>query len=234
MHELICPNCKKPFTVNEDDYAAILNQVKGAEFNAEVDRRIAELHKQQEAEQKAREAQVGQEHQKELSVKDKVIGEKDSEILRLKEQLSAMSDKRELESAYNMAIKGLVTGDYNDDNVNIEREKLLSEYSTQKHIYHNLFEHISSRLYPQGLKYPDHLSNKISLERNSLMPLFWRLLRGKKYSEYFDKLDKTCSWKGFTDSTLSEINEDLSNYSALTKVFRDIECWEKDPQYSII
>ena len=97
MHELICPNCKKPFTVNEDDYAAILSQVKGAEFNAEVDRRIAELHKQQEAEQKARDAQAGQEHQKELSAKDKVIGEKDSEILRLKEQITAMSDKRELE-----------------------------------------------------------------------------------------------------------------------------------------
>ena len=97
MHELICPNCRKPFTVNEDDYAAILSQVKGAEFNAEVDRRIAELHKQQEAEQRARDAQAGQEHQKELSAKDKVIGEKDSEILRLKEQITAMSDKRELE-----------------------------------------------------------------------------------------------------------------------------------------
>ena len=68
MHELICPNCKKPFAVNEDDYAAILSQVKGAEFNAEVDRRIAELHKQQEAEQRARDAQAGQEHQKELDV----------------------------------------------------------------------------------------------------------------------------------------------------------------------
>ena len=97
MHELICPNCRKPFTVNEDDYAAILSQVKGAEFNAEVDRRVAELHKQEEAEQKARDAQAGQEHQKELSAKDKVIGEKDSEILRLKEQITAMSDKRELE-----------------------------------------------------------------------------------------------------------------------------------------
>ena len=97
MHELICPNCKKAFTVNEDDYAAILSQVKGAEFNAEVERRIAELHKQQEAEQRARDAHAGQEHQKELSAKDQVIGEKDSEILRLKEQIAAMSDKRELE-----------------------------------------------------------------------------------------------------------------------------------------
>ena len=43
MHELICPNCKRPFTVNEDDYAAILSQVKSAEFNAEVDRLREEL-----------------------------------------------------------------------------------------------------------------------------------------------------------------------------------------------
>lgn len=45
MHELICPNCGKPFRVDEADYASILNQVKGAEFDAEVARRISELHK---------------------------------------------------------------------------------------------------------------------------------------------------------------------------------------------
>lgn len=44
MKELICPNCHKAFTVDEADYASIVNQVKNAEFNAEVDRRIAELH----------------------------------------------------------------------------------------------------------------------------------------------------------------------------------------------
>ena len=54
MHELICPNCGKPFRVDEADYASILNQVKGAEFDAEVARRISELHKQHEAEEKAR------------------------------------------------------------------------------------------------------------------------------------------------------------------------------------
>lgn len=97
MHELICPNCGKPFLVDETDYASIVNQVKGAEFDAEVSRRIAELHKQHEAEERARAAQAGQSHQMELSAKDKVIGERDSEILRLKEQISAMRDKRELE-----------------------------------------------------------------------------------------------------------------------------------------
>ena len=73
MHELICPNCGKPFRVDEADYASILNQVKGAEFNAEVNRRIAELHKQHEAEEMAREAKAVLVHRNELSEKDREI-----------------------------------------------------------------------------------------------------------------------------------------------------------------
>ena len=97
MKELKCPKCGNVFSVDEADYASIVNQVKGAEFDAEVNRRIAELHKQYEVEQQARDAQNGQAHLKELSAKDKVIGEKDGEILRLKGQIAAMDEKRELE-----------------------------------------------------------------------------------------------------------------------------------------
>lgn len=50
MKELISPNCHKAFKVDEADYASIVNQVKNAEFNAEVDRRIAELHDRHKAE----------------------------------------------------------------------------------------------------------------------------------------------------------------------------------------
>ena len=50
MKELICPNCHKAFTVDEADYASIVNQVKNTEFNEEVNRRIAELHEQHKAE----------------------------------------------------------------------------------------------------------------------------------------------------------------------------------------
>lgn len=91
------PQVRKRFSVDEADYASIVSQVKNAEFNDELARRIEELHKQHEAEQKAREALSGQAHQKELTVKDKTISEKDSEILRLKDQLAAMSEKRDLE-----------------------------------------------------------------------------------------------------------------------------------------
>lgn len=97
MKELRCPKCGNVFSVDEADYASIVSQVKNAEFNDELARRIEELHKQHEAEQKAREALSGQAHQKELTVKDKTISEKDSEILRLKDQLAAMSEKRDLE-----------------------------------------------------------------------------------------------------------------------------------------
>ena len=104
MHELKCPKCGSVFTVDEADYASIVSQVRGTEFDAEVRRRIAELHQQEEARRQAREAQVGQAHQQELSAKDKVIGEKDGEILRLKAELGAMGDKQKL------AVSDAVTG----------------------------------------------------------------------------------------------------------------------------
>ena len=75
MRELKCPKCGNVFSVDEADYASIVNQVKNAEFNDEVARRIEELHKQQEAQQQAREAQAGQAHLKELSEKDREIAE---------------------------------------------------------------------------------------------------------------------------------------------------------------
>ena len=43
MKELKCPHCGNVFTVDENDYAALLNQVKNAEFERELSRRIHEL-----------------------------------------------------------------------------------------------------------------------------------------------------------------------------------------------
>ena len=46
MRELKCPKCGSVFSVDEADYASILSQVKGAEFDAEVARRVEELNRQ--------------------------------------------------------------------------------------------------------------------------------------------------------------------------------------------
>ena len=97
MHELICPNCGKPFHVDEADYAFILNQVKGTEFDAEVSRRITELHRQQQAEERLRAAETEKQYQDALFRKDKVIGEKENEITRLLSQISSQDDRKKLE-----------------------------------------------------------------------------------------------------------------------------------------
>ena len=41
MKELKCPKCGSVFSVDEADYALIMNQVKNAEFQAEIERRSA-------------------------------------------------------------------------------------------------------------------------------------------------------------------------------------------------
>ena len=49
MKELKCPHCGNVFTVDENDYAALLGQVKNAEFEAELNRRMRELEQTQQA-----------------------------------------------------------------------------------------------------------------------------------------------------------------------------------------
>ena len=93
MKELKCPNCGSIFTVDESDYADIVNQVKNAEFNAEVDRRIKELEKQQSIQQQADELKAQQMFQtKQLEFNEK-LAEKENEIIRLKADIAEGATK---------------------------------------------------------------------------------------------------------------------------------------------
>ena len=49
MNTLKCPHCGKVFTVDENDYVALLGQVKNVEFEAELNRRVRELEQTQQA-----------------------------------------------------------------------------------------------------------------------------------------------------------------------------------------
>ena len=92
MHELICPHCKKAFTVDEADYANILTQVRTSEFQAEVERRIEEAHRLQKSEEARKAAEVTAAH-------EKALAERDGEITRLQQQLQGMEEKKGLEIA---------------------------------------------------------------------------------------------------------------------------------------
>lgn len=88
MRELRCPKCGSVFSVDEADYASIVSQVRGAEFETELRSRLAEMHRRHEAEEQARTAQAAQAWQNELYKRDRQAAEalsgKDKEISALK------------------------------------------------------------------------------------------------------------------------------------------------------
>ena len=93
MKELKCPKCGSVFTVDESDYADIANQVKNAEFEAEVGRRIKELEKQHSIQQQADELKAQQQFQtKQLEFNEK-LAEKEQEIVRLKADIAEGANK---------------------------------------------------------------------------------------------------------------------------------------------
>ena len=63
MKELKCPKCGNVFTVDESEYAALLSQVKNAEFESELSRRIRELEQSHKAQQQAEQARIAAEQQ---------------------------------------------------------------------------------------------------------------------------------------------------------------------------
>ena len=76
MKELKCPKCGNVFKVDEADYASIVSQVKTAEFEAEVERRLAETNKRVLAEQQLANAKSQQSFQSQLAKKRARIGGK--------------------------------------------------------------------------------------------------------------------------------------------------------------
>lgn len=115
MKELKCPNCGNFFTVDEADYASIVSQVRNAEFEAEMERRIADLHKQHQTEQQVIEANALNKYQQELNKKAEeqirmekdwqaAIAQKDAELFRLQSELNVVEQQKQ--SELSLAIAG--------------------------------------------------------------------------------------------------------------------------------
>ena len=88
MKELKCPKCGNVFTVDESDYADIVNQVKTMEFQAEVDRMMKEMEKRQALQQQADELKAEQQLQAKQLEFAQQLAAKESEISSLKASLA--------------------------------------------------------------------------------------------------------------------------------------------------
>ena len=97
MKELICPNCKKPFSIDDADYALLLSQVKNSEFQTEVDRRLQELRAQWANEQRVVYLQADQKHQQALNSKDQELQQKQAQIVELQARLQSIENVKAAE-----------------------------------------------------------------------------------------------------------------------------------------
>lgn len=90
MKELKCPNCGKVFTVDESDYVTIVNQVKNAEFNAEIERRLKEIEDRKKAEFDLAASEAEKEFASKINAEEQKLNEKIAEIQRMKVEMQAM------------------------------------------------------------------------------------------------------------------------------------------------
>ena len=103
MREIKCPKCGNVFTVDEADYAAIVSQVRNAEFEAEIQRRMNEVQERHKTEQELATEKARQTFQTQLNQKELELGSKDAEIERLKSEkdseISRLKSEMDLEIA---------------------------------------------------------------------------------------------------------------------------------------
>ena len=89
MPEIKCPKCGEVFTVDESGYAAIVSQIKDAEFHKDLCERVAQLEKAKDGELSLLKTQAEAEKAQSVSALNQ-------EIEKLKAQLSAQGKDYEL------------------------------------------------------------------------------------------------------------------------------------------
>jgi len=112
MNEIICPNCKKVFKVDESGFADILKQVRDHQFEEELQTRLDLAEQEKKNAVKLAEAN----HKNSLQAK---LAEKDKEIAQLKAT-------NELELANKLAKKDTAITELKAKNDKAEAEKKLS------------------------------------------------------------------------------------------------------------
>ena len=105
MKELKCPNCGKVFSVDETEYATIVNQVRTTEFEEDLHRRLEELSKTKDAEHSNAVLKAQSDFQEQMSRKDSELMKKDEELARLKLQMEGVVQLKQLEMTEQLSLK---------------------------------------------------------------------------------------------------------------------------------
>ncbi|KQY21205.1 hypothetical protein ASD16_17900 [Cellulomonas sp. Root485] len=89
MNEIKCPHCGTVFTIDEAEYASLVQQVRTAEFEKELHTRLAEAEKAKKVEIALAEVKVAQQA-------EQAAAHKDAEIQRLKNEIAGAGNAQAL------------------------------------------------------------------------------------------------------------------------------------------
>lgn len=206
MNEIICPNCKKAFKVDEAGFADILKQVRDHQFEEDIQNRLKLAEKEKDSAIKLAEANVRNSLLDQLSKKDKELLEmkahsdlvlseklnkKESEIIQLKSKIDNGEVEKKL--AINEAVQKLEKE--RDNLVNDVKTKELEKQNLENSLKHQFSTELQNR--DAIIKYKD---DEITRVKDMKLKLSTKML-GETLEQHceieFNKLRSTAFQKAY-------------------------------------
>jgi len=225
MNEIICPNCKKAFKVDEAGFADILKQVRDHQFERELRERLEIAEKEKESAVKLAEANTKNSIQADIAKKDREIAElkadkgrelailsakKDSEMAEMKSKINIAATEKKL--AVNEAV----------DIVEKERDKLIGELKN-KETERQLLEKSLGEKYSAQLKAKDDIikmkDEEIALRKDMKVKLSTKMI-GETLEQHCEAEFNKCRAMGFQNAYFEKDN-DAKTGSKGDYVFRE-------------
>ena len=158
MKEIKCPHCGEVFSVDEADYALLLNQVKNAEFHSEVERRVKELESQWRSRQQLEAQKAAYDHQNETTRLKTFLQAKDNELQLLKSRLDNLERIKDAEKANALLQKDNAINELKTQ-ARMREENLVSAYNNkvkelenQVDYYKNFKTSLSTKMVGESLE----------------------------------------------------------------------------------
>ena len=195
MNEIICPNCKKAFKVDEAGFADIVKQVRDHQFQEELENRLTLAEKEKESAVKLAEATLKNRLQEDIAKKDRELSEKiadkEAEIAEIKAKL----DNAELQKK--LSVTEAV------QKIEKERDALANEVKNKELEKENL-ESTLKQQFSSELKTKDEIikmkDDEIALRKDMKLKLSTKMI-GETLEQHceteFNKLRSTAFQKAY-------------------------------------
>ena len=206
MNEIICPNCKKAFKVDEAGFAAILKQVHDHQFEEEIQARLAIAEKEKDRAIELAEEKIKNSLQDQLAKKDKellelkiqsqlqlndTLAQKEKEIANLQAKISNVEVEKKL--AVTEAVK----------QIEKERDALSNDLKTKelekKNLENSLIQEYTTKLNSKDeiIKYKDDEIARVKDMKAKLSTKMLGETLEKHCETEFDRLRPTAFQKAY-------------------------------------